>query len=387
MKYAFIFAFILVALAFGSTPPRSIITTSSDISQSITKSNTTKTIGVYENTAILEVKGSYEEELHEAAHKRNVCGGYFVHDTVTDAKKAITDSQKETKSISLRLNKDERIHSIIKKVQPKKVESFIRELSDFKNRYYKSEQGVKAAKRIKDEWSKYTATELYNHKDWPQPSVIATFTGTKYPDEIIVVGGHLDSISGWFRRETSRAPGADDNASGISTITEAIRILSEAKYKPLRTIKFMGYAAEEVGLRGSAELAARASARGDNIVTAMQFDMTNYKGSVKPIHLVEDYTNAEQTKFLAKVIDEYLGVQYDYTRCGYACSDHASWHRSGYPTVYAFEAQKGMMNKKIHTSGDTIEVSEGNAEHAALFTKLLLAYVMEVDLQSVDVRL
>ena len=51
------------------------------------------------------------------------------------------------------------------------------------------------------------------------------------------------------------APGADDDASGIATLTEVIRVALANGWKPKRTVKFMGYAAEEVGLRGSNAIA------------------------------------------------------------------------------------------------------------------------------------
>ena len=75
----------------------------------------------------------------------------------------------------------------------------------------------------------------------------------------MVLGGHLDSISNAGSGETMRAPGADDDASGIASMTEALRAMIASGYKPRRTIKMMGYAAEEVGLRGSAAMTARAS--------------------------------------------------------------------------------------------------------------------------------
>ena len=69
------------------------------------------------------------------------------------------------------------------------------------------------------------------------------------------------------------APGADDDGSGIATLTEILRIAMANGWKPKRTIKFMGYAAEEVGLRGSAAIAADFKAQGVNVVGVMQFDM------------------------------------------------------------------------------------------------------------------
>jgi leucyl aminopeptidase len=58
-----------------------------------------------------------------------------------------------------------------------------------------------------------------------------------------------------FGGASAKAPGADDNASGIATITETIRVLMSNGFQPKKTLKFMAYAAEEVGLLGSKEIA------------------------------------------------------------------------------------------------------------------------------------
>jgi leucyl aminopeptidase len=72
---------------------------------------------------------------------------------------------------------------------------------------------------------------------------------------------------------TSGAPGADDNASGIAVVTETLRAIIASGFKPKRTIKFIGYAAEEVGLRGSKAIAQDYKNQGLNIVGVAQFDM------------------------------------------------------------------------------------------------------------------
>ena len=109
--------------------------------------------------------------------------------------------------------------------------------------------------------------------------------------------------------------------------------------------------------------------------------MTNYKGS-KDLDIVfmSDYTNDAQNEFLGSLVDKYLpDLTWGYSRCGYACSDHASWHNAGYPASMPFEAKKGNMNRHIHTSKDTLSRSEGHSRHAAKFARLGLSYVLELD--------
>jgi carboxypeptidase Q len=74
-------------------------------------------------------------------------------------------------------------------------------------------------------------------------NVIAEIPGTDLKDEIVMVGGHLDSWHG--------GTGATDNATGVTTAMEAMRILKTLGLKPRRTIRIGLWAAEEQGLLGS----------------------------------------------------------------------------------------------------------------------------------------
>jgi leucyl aminopeptidase len=222
------------------------------------------------------------------------------------------------------------------------------------------------------------SVELFTHSRWSQPSVVATLVGTEFPDEIVVIGGHGDSIGSQFGGETARAPGADDNASGIATFTEAMRVILDSGWHPKRTIKFMSYAAEEVGLRGSKEIAQSFASAGRKVVGVMQFDMTAFNGSNSRIGLMRDYTNDALSDFTIKLIDEYVSYGWVNDECGYACSDHASWTSAGYPSAMPFESTYDGHNHNIHTARDTIENADATGGHSAKFAKLALAYLVEV---------
>ncbi|MBI3725553.1 M20/M25/M40 family metallo-hydrolase [bacterium] len=74
-------------------------------------------------------------------------------------------------------------------------------------------------------------------------NVIADIPGVEKPDELVIVGGHLDSWDG--------AEGATDNGTGVATTLEAARLLAKAGVKPRRTIRFILWSGEEQGLLGS----------------------------------------------------------------------------------------------------------------------------------------
>ena len=85
-------------------------------------------------------------------------------------------------------------------------------------------------------------TEFFN-KDLKGYNVIAEIKGTDLSDEIVMLGGHLDSWQG--------ATGATDNAAGSAVMLEAVRILKESGVKPRRTIRIALWSGEEQGLLGS----------------------------------------------------------------------------------------------------------------------------------------
>jgi Zn-dependent M28 family amino/carboxypeptidase len=74
-------------------------------------------------------------------------------------------------------------------------------------------------------------------------NVIGELAGTEFPDELVIMGGHLDS------HDTT--PGAVDNASGVVQVMEAARLLASQRRHLKRTVRFIGFGAEEVGLLGS----------------------------------------------------------------------------------------------------------------------------------------
>ena len=106
-----------------------------------------------------------------------------------------------------------------------------------------------------------------NSKNFPDQlshNVIAEVRGSKSPDEIIVIGGHLDS---W-----DVGDGSHDDGAGIVQSMEVIRILNSLGYKPNRTIRVVLFMNEENGLRGGNKYAEIARAKNENHFFALESD-------------------------------------------------------------------------------------------------------------------
>jgi len=95
-------------------------------------------------------------------------------------------------------------------------------------------------------------------------NVIGEIRGTEFPNEIITIGGHMDS---W-----DPAEGASDDGTGMVQSIEVLRALKAIGYKPKRTIRIVLFANEENGGKGAAKYAEAALANKENHVMAMESD-------------------------------------------------------------------------------------------------------------------
>lgn len=113
-----------------------------------------------------------------------------------------------------------------------------------------------------------TTVFLKNESAWKglvhTHNVIAEWKGTEKPNEIITIGGHIDS---WDVGE-----GAHDNGTGVMGTLDAIRTLMELGYKPKRTIRLVFYMNEENGVQGAMKYGEAAKAKSEKIVAAIESD-------------------------------------------------------------------------------------------------------------------
>lgn len=329
--------------------------------------------------------------VHEVESR---CGGYFSFPTRAEAE-AFLQARPVVRGGprgGYTIDNPATVEPWLPLVSAANIADTISALESFHNRHYQSATGAEAAEWIRDQWLALADgrddvhAELFTDCNdcGVQPSVILTIEGTTYPDEIVVLGGHLDSINRNAGGSSSaRAPGADDDASGIASLTEILRIAMESGYRPQRTVHFMGYAAEEVGLNGSQAIASQYAGDDRNVVAALQLDMTNYHESGQvDIEFISDNVDGTLTAWLADVFDAYLaplGLTRGSSPCGYGCSDHSSWTAAGYPSAFVFEG--GGMGHDfglIHTANDLLANMDDSAEHSVPFAQLGLAFLGEV---------
>lgn len=332
------------------------------------------------------VPRAYLPDISEAQHEEHHrCGGFIQQESEAEALATLhAENTPPVYAPSYTIDNQATVEKLLPEVKEPDVLATVQKLSSFRTRFHTSPTGEEAAMYIRDTWQLIgkgrddIKVELVDHQKTPQPSIQMTIRGTSMPDQLVVLGGHMDSISG-RGNNTAVAPGADDNASGIAALTEIARAAVALDYRPARTVVFYGYAAEEIGLVGSAEIAARAKADKLDVYGVMQLDMTNYTTAKTPyIGIVTDFTDATLNTFSTKLIDQYLHIPYKLFACGYGCSDHASWTKNGFPATSPHEANMEEANGSIHTPSDTLALSKNSVAHTMHFVRFGLAFMAEL---------
>ncbi len=330
--------------------------------------------------------GTISTELHRLTGR---CAGFMAHRTLERAHQALEAADRVPVARGAgdyTINQQVLVEGLDDAIDKPSILATIDHLSTaYNNRYHAHPSGVAAAEWIRDLWQGYAeerpevTVDLVVHPGINQRSVVLTIPGASFPAEVVVLGAHLDSIASGSGDPDFPAPGADDDASGIAVLSEVARVILAGGFVPQRTIQVMGYAAEEVGLVGSQDIAAAYQTAGTDVVAVLQLDMTDYNGSVEDIGFLADFTNPALSAFLGELVDTYQPeLLWTTTACGYGCSDHASWHGRGFPASMAFESRFGQHNPTIHTTGDTLATLGDSVDHAYKFARLALAFAIEI---------
>jgi leucyl aminopeptidase len=273
------------------------------------------------------------------------------------------------------------------KIETDYIVPFLKGFTSFNNRYYTTDSGGQSALYLYDELlaikNSVTRDDVvltvskFEHS-WKQFSIIARLEPkviTK--QDIVVLGGHQDSIN---RRNPTfgRAPGVDDDASGVVNNLSVLQVLYKSTdFVPVRPIEFHFYAGEEAGLKGSQEVVGKYTRDKILVYAMLQSDMTGYKES-KNYAIITDYVNSNLVEFLKVNAAEYVSIPTVTSSCGYGCSDHASWNRGGYPSSFHFEDRMSSTNPKIHSESD--DLSQISIDHMLQFMYATIGFAVELSL-------
>ncbi|KJZ79166.1 Leucine aminopeptidase 1 [Hirsutella minnesotensis 3608] len=287
-------------------------------------------------------------------------------------------------------HKDE-VAKLAKSLDKAQIEARLQHLSGYHTRYYKSETGLQASDwilanvtdMIKKAGASSTITAKSFPHSWKQHSVIATIPGQT--NSTIVIGAHLDSTN-MFLPSMMAAPGADDDGSGTVTTMEVFKALlgssTVTKGEAQNTIEFHWYSAEEGGLLGSQDIFQAYKKQGRDVKAMLQQDMTGYvqgtldAGKPESVGVITDFVDPGLTSFIKTVIEQYCDIPWVETKCGYACSDHASASKAGYPSAFVIESAFEDSNPHIHSTDDVIKYL--SFDHMVQHARMTLGLVYEL---------
>lgn len=204
-------------------------------------------------------------------------------------------------------------------------------------------------------------------------NVVLTFTGLKYPREVVVIGAHYDTILG--------TPGADDNGSAVAMLLETARMLGNAELS--RTLKLVFFVLEEPPIFGTENMGSRIFARrakeaGMDIRAMISLEMVGFfsedKGkqafplplmnlfySTTPnfIAVVGNFRSRALVSQVADGLKKGCMVPVEVLAApaivpGIGLSDHASFWKEGYPAVMITDSAF-YRNPNYHQATDTFD--------------------------------
>lgn len=181
-------------------------------------------------------------------------------------------------------------------------------------------------------------------------NVIAEIRGTEKPDEVIVVGGHIDS---W---DSPGSQGACDNGTGTSATLEAARLLMKSGLKPKRTIRFMLFGGEEQGLLGSAGWVKAHEKELDKVSVCIVDDGgTNYESGVNGYEAWRPFFEPSFKAMTAAFPEMPMAFNAVEKYNASGGSDQASFWAKGIPAFFMGKKGKQRYGHIWHTQFDRYE--------------------------------
>lgn len=131
--------------------------------------------------------------------------------------------------------------------------------------------------------------------DLPSGNVIGDIVGSEKPEEIVLIGGHLDS---W-----DLGTGAVDDGAGIGITVGAAKVFKDVMGQPKRTIRVVMFGAEETGLWGGAAYAEKHKDNLDNHIVATESDF-----GAGPVYEIRSDKNAGSRAFAKALAEQLSGL-------------------------------------------------------------------------------
>ena len=176
-------------------------------------------------------------------------------------------------------------------------------------------------------------------------NTVAEIRGTEKPDEVVIIGAHLDS---W-----DLGTGATDNGTGSMAVLAAARALVKSGVKPKRTIRFILFTGEEQGLNGSRAYVAAHKDEMSKISGVLVHDTGT--GKVLTIGMMHNYAARETMDHVLYALarEKSIGLAEPSLRSE-GGSDHVPFDEAGVPASWCIQ-EVANYEKDHHSQTDTLD--------------------------------
>ena len=290
------------------------------------------------------------------------------------------------------LDNEKFIYSALNQVNSTKLKNWIDDLSSFYTRHTKSEyiesvaywleNGLQSVCNGKTYFHNFTQTDQrirYNLKN-----IICYQEGsTEYDNNhLILISAHYDSRMQDINQSDARAPGADDNASGVAAVLELARILSKVDLR--NNIQYVLFSGEEQGQWGSTAYVKHLQPNNTKVDLVINLDMIGYPAlGLDNVSIEYDPGNKFTTNDIySKKVGQFIEqIALDYANL------ETSLHPLGRTDLIPFEAIGKIvigihdggseLNPNYHNTSDTLDTLD--IEYLTSVTKLVLAAILNID--------
>lgn len=204
-------------------------------------------------------------------------------------------------------------------------------------------------------------------KEVKVPNVVGLLEGTDptLKEQIVGIGAHLDHLG---VQGGVVYPGADDDGSGSTALLEVVTAFKASSVKPKRSILFMAFCGEEMGLIGSGYYADNPIFPHDKMIAELQMDMVGRDSdgvqngdpnrvdkaseNVDTIRLVGSKRISTELDSLIQAQNKYLNFRFKYdAEDVYTRSDHYNFAKHGIPIAFLFDG----FHPEYHQPTDTVD--------------------------------
>jgi len=249
---------------------------------------------------------------------------------------------------------DEALEQLASEISRDNLRDLVTHLQNFGTRYVYTQNCQAAADYIFNYFSSLSLQPRFHEFTYGGSrlkNVVVDIPGQTYPDQVVILCAHYDSISS---ARWTQAPGADDNGSGTAAIMEAARVLSSRPHD--FTVRLVAFTAEEIGLVGSRYYASTAEVTKDKVVAVINLDMIAYADALpEDLDIItNEYSNWLAERAVNSTVVYGPVAARKIVAPAFVYSDHASFWEVGLPAICAIE-DEDVHNPYYHQTTDTVD--------------------------------